>query len=146
MIQSAPANQTVPAWPLRILLAEADAGAARLVYRALTEDGHEVLEVGDGGSLLDQVAATIVTRSEPPFDLIIAEQRLSGVTGLAVLNGLRAFDRTTPYILIADPGDLYVRAQTRNLGATLLPRPIVLEELRRVVTAVEATLQPPGPR
>ena len=117
----------------RILLAEADGESRRLLRQVLREDGHRVVAVGDGVSLLGEVAATLLEGEGMPFDLIISEQRLPGITGLSVLAGLRQGAWATPFILITAPPDAMVTSDARRLEGTVLLKPFDLQALRAAV-------------
>src|SRR3954468_12882507 len=100
----------------RILLAEDDGEGRRLLRQVLREEGHRVVAVRDGMSLLGEVAATLFEGEGMPFDLIIAEQRLPGISGMSVLAGLRQCAWTTPFILITASPDGAVEADTHRLA------------------------------
>src|ERR1700710_1460290 len=75
---------------LRILLAEDNHELRRLLSFVLRREGHDVVEVHDGSALLETLAFSIVEGGMHGFDLVICEQGLPGMPGLAVLAGLRA--------------------------------------------------------
>jgi DNA-binding response OmpR family regulator len=118
----------------RILLAEDDGEGRRLLRQALREEGHRVVAVRDGLALLGEVAATLLDGEGMPFDLIIAEQRLPGISGLSVLAGLRQCAWTTPFILITASPDGAVEADTHRLAGAILPKPFDRRALRAAVT------------
>jgi DNA-binding response OmpR family regulator len=118
----------------RILLAEDDGEGRRLLRQVLREEGHRVVAVRDGLSLLGEVAATLLEGEGMPFDLIIAEQRLPGVSGMSVLTGLRQCAWTTPFILITAAPDGAIESDARRLEGAVLPKPFDLQALRAAVT------------
>ncbi|HXJ22262.1 MAG TPA: response regulator [Polyangia bacterium] len=116
---------------LRILLAEGDGELRRLLSQALERDGHQVVSVRDGGALLEELAATIVERTRPQFDLVICEQGLPGIQGMTVLSGLRARDNEIRFVLIcADP---VMQERARRLGGVVLDQPVDAEAVRGAV-------------
>jgi CheY-like chemotaxis protein len=103
---------------LRILVAEDDGDLRRLLAVALRRDGHQVIEARDGAELLEALASTLIEPVESPFDAVICEHALPGIPGLAVLAGLRARQRATPFILVTDQAP--VRERARRLGAAVV--------------------------
>ena len=129
-----------PESSLRILLAEDDGEMRRLLALVLRRDGHRVIEARDGGELLEALAWTLVEPAREDFDLVICEQTLPGVPGLTVLEGLRARDRSTPFILITRNAGVAQRA--RSLDASILDRPF---DVRAIRGAVRESADPLGP-
>jgi CheY-like chemotaxis protein len=103
-----------------------------LLAFVLRRDGHEVVAVADGGELLEALAARSL--AEPPdprfreFDAILSAQDIRGIPGLAVLAGLRARGRTTPFVLMTP--DPHVQAHARRLGAVILDQPLSVRTIR----------------
>ncbi len=125
---------------LRILLAEDDGEMRRLLALVLRRDGHQVVEARDGGELLEALAWTLIEPGREDFDLVICEQSLPGVPGLTVLEGLRARDRTTPFILITrNPG---LAARARRLNAFVLDRPFDVRAIRSAIRESADTMRP----
>jgi two-component system OmpR family response regulator len=120
-----------PTDPLRIALTEDNGALRRLLALVLMRDGHDVVESRDAGELLDLLADGYLDAAAPSFDLVICEQMLPGVAGLAVLAGLRARDRRTPFILIT--GDAHVQVRARRLGAVVLDHPFTLAAIRLAI-------------
>jgi CheY-like chemotaxis protein len=116
---------------LRILLAEDDGEMRRLLALVLRRDGHQVVEARDGGELLEALAWTLIEPGRQDFDLVMCEQSLPGVPGLTVLEGLRARDHTTPFILITRNAGIAARA--RRLDAFVLGRPFDVRAIRSVI-------------
>lgn len=124
---------------LRILLAEDNHELRRLMSFVLRREGHEVVEVRDGAALLETLAFSIVEGGCKGFDLVICEQLLPRMPGLAVLAGLRARERDLPFILIT--GNAEIQAQARQLGAWVLSRPLTMDAIRRTVRETEDDLR-----
>jgi two-component system response regulator TctD len=116
---------------LRILVAEDNTALRRLLALVLLRDGHEVVETRDAGELLEALASSLVEEGEAAYDLVICEHSLPGIVGLAVLAGLRARDRSTPFILIT--GDEDVQDRARHLGAVVLDHPFSIAAIRGAI-------------
>lgn len=130
---------------LRILLAEDSGELRRLLALVLRRDGHVVVEVRDAGELLDALASTLSTPTQPKFDLVICEQTLRGLQGLTVLAGLRARDQETPFILISDEVGVQERA-LRLSGVGVLGHPFNVEAIRSSIRSSIRTPALPTPR
>ena len=125
---------------LRILIAEDNGALRRLLALVLMRNGHEVVQTGDAGELLEALAAALLEEGGTPYDLIICEHTLPGIVGLAVLAGLRARDRATPFILIT--GDQDVQKTARRLGAVVLDHPFSVDAIRGAIQQASASITP----
>jgi DNA-binding response OmpR family regulator len=73
------------------------------------------------------------------FDLIVAELRTSGMSGLIVLQELRRANITTPFMIITGFGDVRSAVRAMRLGADeYLLKPILLAEFIGTVKALLA--------
>src|SRR3569623_3671713 len=124
---------------LELRFAEDNHDLRRLMSFVLRREGHDVVEVQDGSALLETLAVSIVEGGRKSFDLVICEQLLPRMPGLAVLAGLRARERDLPFILIT--GYSEIQAQARELGAWVLSRPLTMDAIRRVVRQTEDELR-----
>ncbi|HEY3803916.1 MAG TPA: response regulator [Kofleriaceae bacterium] len=117
-----------------VLVADDDPLLRRLIALALGSDGFRVLDAGDGGELDAWVRRMVVDGTDPRcVDLVIADQRMSGATGLEVLARLRRTDWATPFILITGLDDPAIKAEAHRLGAScVIEKPFDLFELRAV--------------
>ena len=113
--------------PRRIVVSEDDDDMRALLAAALRRDGHDVAVTSDGQSLLSY----LTDDDAHVVDLIIADQRMPGRTGLEVLATLRGQQQRVPFILMTACCDQVTRAEARRLGvAALLDKPFQLDELR----------------
>jgi len=125
----------------RVLLAEDDVETRRLLAAMLRRRNYEVVEVGDGTELLQQLEA--VLSDGPPFeggrrsfDGIISDIYMPGLDGLDVLAALGCTHWQTPFVVITARGDEAVFTEARSLGATaVLRKPCTIEQ-------IEAALRP----
>ena len=116
---------------LTILLADDDAQMRRLVKSVLERDGFRVLEAADGLDALDIV-------SQHHLDLVILDQDMPRLTGLGVLEELRAQFGTagTPIIMLTARTD-DTESQAFELGAQdYLTKPFQPRSLLARVKAV----------
>jgi CheY-like chemotaxis protein len=119
----------------RILLGEDDADMRKLLAEALHERGYQVIECADGLSVLNKLssllmAPEVATKNAEPFDLIISDIRMPGVTGLTILDGVRLFDEFPPMILITAFGDEETHAEARRQGAAaMFDKPFDVDDL-----------------
>ncbi len=121
--------------PMRIVVAEDDLEMRSMLVQSLRHDGYDVVEAEDGEDLLsylllDQGAGT------QTLDLIVSDVRMPGVTGIDMLETLRATDDTTPVILMTAFPDDITRARAEKLGAMLFDKPFDVDELRLAVAAL----------
>ena len=65
--------------PARVLIGEDDWVFRDMLLWAFEEDGCEVVTVGDGGSLLEVIATSLLPKSAlKPFDLVVSDVRMPG--------------------------------------------------------------------
>jgi CheY-like chemotaxis protein len=123
-----------PFGQFRILLAEDDDDMRSVVADALRGDGHEVVELADGGRLLVDIATRLKANGGgEPLDLIVSDIRMSICTGLQILEALRAAHWRTPVILMTAFGDDAARRHAESLSAVLFDKPFDLDNLRTAV-------------
>lgn len=122
----------------RVLLAEDDLELRRLLCDVLRKKGYVVTEAASGDDLLECLWER--SHGESPFDLIVSDVRMPGLTGLEVLEGLRDdFEPSigeTPVIFITAFGDEAVHEEARQMRAIVFDKPFDVDEL--CVYAAEA--------
>ncbi|GAB4438481.1 MAG: response regulator [Chloroflexi bacterium OHK40] len=110
---------------LRILLVEDDNHIGRIIELALPELGipYEfvtVLSAEEGLELWGQ----------QPFDLLLTDYNLRGMTGLKLVEMLREQGVTTPIVLVTAYDSAEVRRQARTLNVDgYLTKPFFMDEL-----------------
>lgn len=120
--------------PFRILLAEDDADMRSVVADALRGDGHEVVELADGGRLLVDIATRLKDGSGgESLDLIVSDIRMPICSGLQILAALRDAHWRTPVILMTAFGDEATRRHAESLAAVLFDKPFDIDDLRTAV-------------
>ena len=118
-----------------IVLADDNHELRSLLAAALRRDDYDVVEARDGSELLTRLATQhLRTEVDHPIDLVIADIRMPGCTGLEVLDGLRLSDWATPFILMTSFGDPETHAEGHRLGAAaVFDKPFDLDDLRTIV-------------
>ena len=117
--------------PARILVAEDDLEMRRLVIDSLRRDGHDVVDVTDGGQLLVRISDFYRLCSTPePIDLILTDVQMPVCTGFDIIKGLRDAHWATPVIIMTAFGDADARARAKKLNAVLLDKPFEMIALR----------------
>lgn len=116
-----------------ILLAEEEVDLRRSLALALQAEGYTVLEIGRGDRLLELIRTTL--RYDESFgltDMIVADIRMPGASGLDALAELRRTDRRTPVILITGYGDAPTRERAHRLGVSVFfDKPFEVSDLLR---------------
>lgn len=78
---------------MRLLVIEDDEGAARVLRRGLTEEGHAVDVASDGATGLEQALAG-------NHDVLVVDIMLPELSGIELVTEFRAAGRTTPVVLL----------------------------------------------
>lgn len=110
---------------VRILLVEDDNHIGRIIEMALPELGipYEfvtVLGAEEGLELWEQ----------QPFDLVMADYNLRGMTGLQLIAALKARGATAPTVMVTAYDTDVLRREARALGVNAyLPKPFFIDQL-----------------
>lgn len=114
--------------PARLLLAEDDDELRRSIAGQLRRKGYEVDEAFSGFE-----AIALIARHEDPYDLIISDLQLHGMTGLEIVDELRSSprpeDARVPVILLTQNASHEAEVMAERLHAVLLEKPCDLEQL-----------------
>ena len=114
----------------RILVAEDDDEMRVLLFETLRREGYKVTACPDGLHLEDRLIVSEIGSQPTPFELIISDIRMPGLSGLEVLEGLQTCEASPPTILITAFGDEETHAQARQLGAAaVFDKPFDLDDL-----------------
>jgi two-component system OmpR family response regulator len=115
---------------MRILIAEDDAVLADGLSRSLRAGGYAV-DVVESGQEADSALAA------QPFDLLILDIGLPGLSGLDVLKRLRARNSTVPVLILTAADSVEQRVKGLDLGADdYMAKPFALSELEARVRAL----------
>lgn len=108
---------------MRIIVIEDEPQLARQVSRALTRNGHEVVELHDGPGGLAAVLA------QPP-DLVVLDLNLPGMDGFTVLSRIRGERVECRVLILTARGEVEHRVKGLKSGADdYLAKPFSMEEL-----------------
>jgi DNA-binding response OmpR family regulator len=108
---------------MRILLVEDESKVARFIARGLTADSFAVDTAADGISAVD-LAATY------PYDLIILDLMLPGMSGTEILRNLRRKNTNVPVLVLSARDGVADKVGHLELGADdYLTKPFALAEL-----------------
>jgi CheY-like chemotaxis protein len=118
--------------PKRVLIADDDTDVCTLLARVL-------VPVCQVTTVHDAEAALAMLASSQPFDMIISDFMLPGITGIEFVSRVRSHERSirTPILMISghDPRD--VGDLARKAGAdAFLNKPFTLVQLRKAVDSL----------
>ena len=109
--------------PARILLVDDDAALGKYLARVLTRAGFEVTHELDSGDALHRIETE-------PWDLLITDIELPGMTGLELLDRVRQHLHDLPVaVLTGNPTVDYAVSALRNSAGEFLQKPIVAADL-----------------
>lgn len=111
----------------RILVVD-DEPSIRTVLKAhLARDGHDVAAAADG-------AEAVGALTQAPFDLVISDLRMPGMSGLELLSWCTREQPGLPVILITAHGTVDAAVEALKLGAQdFITKPFDLDELKQAV-------------
>ena len=108
---------------MNILLVEDEARVADFIRRGLSAEGWGVTHASDGETALELLSAS-------PFDAIILDLMLPGISGQDVCRRLRARENATPILMLSALDSTDERIAGLKLGADdYLPKPFDFDEL-----------------
>lgn len=117
------------------MLAEDDEEFRKLVAETLRSEGFTVTEAPNGLALVETLVSRLEA-GEQPFDVVVSDVRMPGVSGLSVLEGLLEWDEFggLPMVLItAFPEPRLHELARRFVAVSLLEKPFDMTALLRVV-------------
>jgi two-component system phosphate regulon response regulator PhoB len=124
----------------RVLIADDDPAICTLIGTVLKKGPYEIVTCADAESAL-----VAVKREEKLFDIIICDFMLPGISGIDLIERLRADHRTkqTPILMISGHTNYAMDGRARTAGANMfLNKPFTISQLR---TAVMQLLAQPRP-
>ncbi len=112
---------------VRILVIEDDEEMRSLLKDFLEEEGFETDSVSNGSDAFRKIV-------KKPFDLIITDIRMPGLTGLDILPGIKKLRPEAPIIVITAFGSDEVYRRSFERGATgYLEKPIHINKLKALI-------------
>jgi CheY-like chemotaxis protein len=128
--------------PLRVLVVDDEAPIRRSLARYLERRGHRVDEASDGREAL----ARVQEAGAAPYDVILADLRMPGVSGDRLLAELRVRGDGAEDRLVLITGDALSDHVAAALAASGVPVVFKPFELEQVARAVEQRARVPGER
>jgi two-component system response regulator (stage 0 sporulation protein F) len=123
--------------PLRILLAEDDFEMRKMLSWYLQKKGCNVITSKNGNDLMKHLGLSGPSEKFQEFDLIISDVRMSGVTGLQVLEAAKEFDDFPPMILITAFPDNQTLDLSKRLGAAaVFTKPFDMDDLLNKISQI----------
>lgn len=114
----------------RVLLADDDLEFRKMLACYLRRQGFEVVECSDGYCLEKHLGLTDLPNPADRFDVVIADNRMPGPSGLQVLKASAKSARGVPFILITAFADETTRTDAQHLGAAqVLSKPFDIDDL-----------------
>ncbi|HET92088.1 MAG TPA: response regulator [Chloroflexi bacterium] len=123
-----------------ILIVEDSLGVARALNQALslTQGGGYHVEVSESGE------AALERLRDTPFDLLISDLRLPGISGLELCEQACQIRPQMRRVLITAFGSPQVEERARQLTDAYLPKPFRLHEIIRIVQRILGESDEPG--
>ncbi|MEG3620360.1 response regulator [Magnetovibrio sp. PR-2] len=101
-------------WRYRVLVAEDDTQAAKLIKMVLDKLGFEQVDMAvDGNEAWD-----FVDNATQPYHLIISDWNMLGITGLELLKNVRKRYPSLPFIMITGRGKLESAIEAKKNDVT----------------------------
>lgn len=115
---------------MKLLVVEDDRTVGQYVKRGLEEAQYNADWVADGGEALEAIAAA-------PYDLVILDLRLPGLTGLEVLRTLRDRGHAMPVLVLTAQDSVDFKVDALRAGADdYVTKPFAFEELLARIEAL----------
>ncbi len=119
----------------RVLIADDDVAICALIETVLRKGPYEIVTRNDAESAL------VALDREGRFDIIICDFMLPGISGIDLIERLRADQRTSavPIIMISGHTNYAMEGRAKSAGANVfLNKPFTLSQLRAAVNSLLA--------
>src|SRR5262245_46546712 len=110
----------------RILLVDDDPRVRQLLAECLAQFGHEVHAAESGAKALSLLNAE-------PYDLLVTDLVMPGMSGLEVTQKARAFHPALPIIMVSGSASPRDRQRLGEQGIAFLSKPVDLRDLEETV-------------
>jgi two-component system response regulator HydG len=118
----------------RVLLAEDDDDLRWTLAEFLTAEGFDVVQLSGGSDLLEELGSSMLLGSGAfPADAIVSDLRMPGLTGLQILERIRARGWKIPVVIISAYGDDHTRRAVERFDGKFLSKPVDPGALRSVL-------------
>lgn len=120
---------------MRILLVDDQPENVVSLANAIRRGGHAITTVSDPFEALKQYQAN-------PFDTVISDVRMPGMTGIDLLRSIRDFDPSARVILITSFGDAKTAmAAINNRAWAMLGKPISISTMMDTLSSIERDIE-----
>jgi EAL domain-containing protein (putative c-di-GMP-specific phosphodiesterase class I)/CheY-like chemotaxis protein len=125
--------RSAPDAPGTLLIVDDEAPLRRAFARVLEKEGYTVVQAADGTAAVEAVM-------RQPFDAILTDIRMPGMTGIQLLRRVREYDPDVPVVLITANPSVDTAAQAVEFGALkYLIKPVAPTDLiAKVAQAAKA--------
>jgi len=124
---------SMPPASLRVLVADDDDEMLAYVTATLQADGCSTVQAHDGDQLLGMLRNALDDPHLRP-DVIVADVKMPGLSGLGVLAALQRMTSTLPVVLITAADDASIHTVAKRLGAVgVLHKPFDPDDLLTAV-------------
>ena len=111
----------------RILVADDNKELREILEEFLKSDGHYVEGSPDGRDALER-------HQKDPFDLIITDLNMPGISGMELIKAIRKEDQDTEFVIITGYASMDTAVEAVKIGAfDYIVKPFRMEELHVVV-------------
>ncbi len=124
----------------RVLIADDDPAICALIGTVLKKGPYEMVTCNDAESAL------VAINRDGPFDIIVCDFMLPGISGIDLVERLRADPRTTdvPILMISGHTNYAMDNRAKTAGANLfLNKPFTISQLRMSIN--QLLKRPPAP-
>ena len=125
----------------RVLIADDDPAVCALIDTVLRKGPYEMVTCGDAESALLSIDC------DGPFDVIICDFMLPGISGIDLVERIRSDERTRalPILMISGHTNYAMDGRARTAGADIfLNKPFTISQLRSAVSTLLDSMPSPG--
>ncbi|NOY53603.1 MAG: response regulator [Deltaproteobacteria bacterium] len=121
---------------LTILIVDDDEEMGRLIKKVLDREDYHV-------KVAENATAGLILLQECPFDLVISDFRMPGMSGIELIREARKISPHTQLILITAFGDVQTYLDAMGAGAfEYINKPIKMNDLKAVIRKASDALYP----
>jgi two-component system cell cycle sensor histidine kinase/response regulator CckA len=116
----------------RILVVDDDAVIAKLLARVLSRAGYDVVQ-----ATVSLEVPAMMAEANPPFDLLITDQTMPGITGLELADRIQSWQPGFPVILLSGYSEFAGRQDAKQHGLReVLMKPVPIDVLAATVARI----------